>query len=625
MLQAIRSKAGSFVVKALFALLIATFGIWGIGDIFRNRTPDTTVATVGDHSIDANALQTALQPALQRLSAQLGTAVDLRQAKQMGVIDDVLAQLINQSLIDQEAARLQLDVSDDVVRNDIIADPMFKGPNGVFDRGAFNALLASNHMTEGQYAEQMRQDIPRRDLVRAVAAEVVAPQVMVDRIYRYRNEKRIADIVALPDAGAGDVGQPTGAELTKFYDAHPDLFRAPEYRAFTIASLTPSDLARTIKIPEDRLRKEYDQRQDEFVLPERRDVQQILAPSESQAKAAVAALAAGKDWKEVATTIAGQDPSTIDLGLMARAEMPQTLAEVAFSLPLDKPGAPVKSPLGWHILRVVKIEPAKTQTFDEAKTKLRADIAHDEAADNLYKVADHVDDELAGGADLDAAAAKFGLQKTVVAAVDEHGNDRDGKTVTLPVSPAEVLKLAVATDENRTSRVTQTPDGAIFVLHTTKVIPPSVRPLAEVKDKAIAAWQAEKRRDAVAKEAKALAAAVKPGTQLSAVAAAQGLKVATSPPLLRRAESVDGVPPALVAKLFAVKPGAAVTGADAAGSYVAQLTAVQLPPTSSKTTTAELSREIGAGLQADLGEEFTRALRARFPVEIQRDTLDRLF
>ncbi len=240
-----------------------------------------------------------------------------------------------------------------------------------------------------------------------MAAEVVAPQVMVDRIYRYRNEKRIADIVALPDAGAGDVGQPTGAELTKFYDAHQDLFRAPEYRGFTLASLTPSDLARTIKVPDDRLRKEYDQRRDEFVLPERRDVQQILAPSESQAKAAEAALAAGKDWKEVATTIAGQDPSTIDLGLMARAEMPQTLAEVAFSLPLDKPGAPVKSPLGWHILRVVKIEPAKTQTFDEAKTKLRADTAHDEAADNLYKVADHVDDELAGGADIDAAAAKF--------------------------------------------------------------------------------------------------------------------------------------------------------------------------------------------------------------------------
>src|SRR5260370_1123534 len=37
MLQAIRSKAGSLIVKILFALLIVSFGVWGIGDIFLQR------------------------------------------------------------------------------------------------------------------------------------------------------------------------------------------------------------------------------------------------------------------------------------------------------------------------------------------------------------------------------------------------------------------------------------------------------------------------------------------------------------------------------------------------------------------------------------------------------------
>ena len=625
MLQAIRSKAGSIYVKGLFALLIVTFGIWGIGDIFRNRASDTLVATVGARSIDASALQTAVQPELERVSRQLGSAVDLRQAKQMGVIDNVLDQLIDRSLIDQEAVRLQLDVSDGVIRDGIISDPMFRGSNGAFDRGAFNALLAANHLTEGQYVERMKQDIPRADLLLAVTAGVAAPQATIDRLYRYRNERRIAEVVALPDAGAGDVGQPTGAELIKFYDAHQDLFRAPEYRGFRMASLTPTDLARKIEVSEAKLKQEYNQRQDEFALPERRDVQQILASSEDRAKAAEAALATGKDWKEVATTIAGQDPSTIDLGLVSRAEMPQALAEVAFALPLDKPSAPVKSALGWHVLRIVKIEPPKTQTFDEAKAKLEADIAHDEAVNRLYTIANHVDDALAGGADIDAAATKFGLKKTAVAAVDEHGRDRDGKPVALPVASAEVLKLVFATEQDRTSRVTQTANGAIFVLHVGKIIPPAVRPLAEVKDKAIAARQGEKRREMIAKEAEALAAAAKGGAQLSALAAAKGLKATTSPPLLRQSQGVGGVPAALVAKLFTVKPGAVVTAADDTGSYVAQLTAVQEPPITGKTATAELSRDIDAGLQTDIGEEFTRALRSHFPVEIRGDTLDRLF
>lgn len=626
MLQAIRSKAGSVVVKGLFGLLIVTFGIWGIGDIFRNRAnSDTIVATVGDQSIDAPALQNAVQPVLQQLSTRFGSAVDLRQAKQLGVIDDVLGQLVDRSLLDQEAQRLQLSTSDDVVRAAILSDPAFKGTNGVFDRGAFNELLAANQLTEPQYVERLRQQIPRQNLLLAVTAGVRAPPPVVARIYRYRQEKRVADVVALPIGGAGDVGQPTDAELTRFYDAHRGLFRAPEYRGFTMASLTPSDLAAKIAIPDARLKRAYQQRQDEFVLPERREVQQILAPSEAKAKAAEAALAAGKDWKEVATTIAGQDPATIDLGLMSQAEMPQALAKIAFALPLDKPSAPVRSPLGWHILRIVKIEPPKTQSFAEAKAKLRADVAHHEAVDRLYTVANHVDDAIAGGDGIGATAVKFGLKKTVVAAVDEHGRGEDGKPVVLPVAPSEVLKRAFATEEGRTSRVIETSDGAIFVLHLDKIVPPSVRPLATVKAQAIAGWQAEKRRDLVAKAATALAAAITPGAKLSAVAAARGLKATTSPPFLRQSQGADGVPPALVAKLFAVKPGAVVTAADAAGSYVAQLTAVEEPPAATKIATAALSREMDADLERDLGDEFTRALRAHFPVAIQHDTVDRLF
>ena len=65
-------------------------------------------------------------------------------------------------------------------------------------------------------------------------------------------------------------------------------------------------------------------------------MEQILAPSEDKAKEAEAALAAGKDWREVATTIAGQDPDTIDLGLMRREEMPSALGEAAFELPLEQ-------------------------------------------------------------------------------------------------------------------------------------------------------------------------------------------------------------------------------------------------------------------------------------------------
>jgi peptidyl-prolyl cis-trans isomerase D len=629
MLQAIRSKAGSVVVKGLFVLLILIFGIWGIGDIFRTRSTDTVIATVGDQSIHAEDLQTAVRRELERLSARYRASIDIQHAKKLGIVDDVLEALIDRSVLDQEAARLRLAVSDEVIRNSITDDPKFRTPDGHFDRALFNAALAENHFSEDQFVTLIRREIPGSDLQQAVVTGAAAPQSMVDLLFRDRNQKRVADIVTLLIEEAGDVGQPSEADLTAFYDAHQDLFRAPEYRGFTMASLSPSDIAQGIEIPEAKLKEEFDERQDEFQLPEQREIQQILAPSEEKVKEAEAALATGKDWTGVATQVVGQNPDTIELGLMKREELPRALGDIAFELPLNKPSEPVKTPLGWHILRIVKIEPPVTRTFEEAKSKLEAQLTHNEAVDRIYKIANGVDDALAGGMTLEDAVAKFGLKKTEILAADVSGHDPEGKPVELPVPATEVLKLVFATNERQMSRVTEGRDGAIFMVRVSKLIPPTIKPLVEVKDQAIASWQGDQRRDRVAKTAEELAAAVKPGARLAAAAAEKGLKVATSPPLLRRPSGVDAklqtTPPALVAKLFEARPEEVVTATDAAGSYVAQLGNVQIEETPSKSATVDLSLELNQGMRADLAAELTQTLRARFPVEIRREAVDQLF
>ena len=87
----------------------------------------------------------------------------------------------------------------------------------------------------------------------------------------------------------------------------------------------------------------------------------------------------------------------------------------------------------------------------------------------------------------------------------------------------------------------------------------------------------------------------------------------------------SSVAAALAGKLFAAKPGEVVTASDTTGSYVAQLDEVQRPEDVSQTAAAGLSHELDTAQQVDLAEEFTGALRARFPVEIHREALDRFF
>lgn len=628
MMQAIRGRAGSIIVKVLFGLLIVSFGFWGIytrSPFYSEHSPDTVIATVGDASIRAEDLQKAMEAAMQRLRAQTGGTITLEQAKQLGVVDGILNQLIDQTLLDQETQRLRLAVSDDVVREAIYGNPAFRGPDGRFDRTLFQQILSMNGMSEGQLVARVRGDIPRSDLLQALTAGVVPPPDVTAALYRYRNEKRVADIVAFPVAAAGDVGQPSEDRLSKFYDSHKEMFRAPEYRGFTAITLDPATVAKGIEIPDDKLHAEYEQRKDEFVMPERREVEQILAPSEDKAKEAETALASGKDWKEVATTVAGQDPETIDLGLLKREELPKLLADVAFELPPDKPSDPIKSPLGWHILRVTKVEQPTGQSFDQVKGQLQSELAHDEAVDRLEKLSSQVDDAVAGGASMAETAAKFGMTATTIPAVDETGKAPDGKPVAIPVAANEVLKAAFDTRANETSRVDQTQDGAIYAVRVDQVTPSEVRPLADVKEQATAAWQAEQKRDKVAKDAQALAASVKDGKTLAEIAADQKLTVTASPPLPRRPQQGSGTSPALVAKLFAAPKGETVTAEDQTGAYAAQVKDIQFPEPPQGDAAKSDDAQLANSIKIDMAGEFTAALRQRFPVEIKRDALDRMF
>jgi peptidyl-prolyl cis-trans isomerase D len=628
MMQAIRGRAGSIIVKILFGLLIISFGYWGIyvrSPFSQSNSPDTTVATVGNRSISAEELQRALRPAIERLRAQFGGTPDAQQLRELGVVSSVLDQLIDESLVDQEAQRLGLQIPDSVIRQTIYDNAQFRGPDGQFDKQLFEQALMINQLTEDQLVARLRRDIPRADLLQAIVAGVAVPSQVVNVLYKYRNEERLADIVAIPVASVADIGQPSPAELQKFYDSHKSQYHAPEYRGFTLVGLSPDDAKAAGIIPEDRLRKAWDERRDEFGKPEQRDIQQILAPSAAKAKEAAAALKAGQDWREVATKIAGQAPDTIDLGVMTQKEMPPELAAVAFKLPLNSPSAPVQSPLGWHILRVTKIVPATLLTFEQAKPKLENELKTEDAVNRLATIGNQADDALAAGATLAEDAKKFGLKLTTVAAIDENGSGPDGKPVALPIAAAEVLKTVFSTNDGDTSRISDTRDGAIFAVHVDKIIAPAVRPFAAVKDKVAADWAAEQRQQIAAKEAASLASSVSPGNPLAKAAAAKGLTLQATAPLLRTPLPGQTVPAQLVAKLFAAKSGGTVTFSDGSDAYAAQLKEIRIPESVPPAAAASIAHELDDQARLDVANQYTAGLRQRFPVDIKQSALDRMF
>ena len=623
MLQAIRSKATSFLVKILFALLIVTFGIWGIGDIFRNRSVDTSVATVAGDKIQAAQLQQAVHSDIDRLRSRLGGAsLTLDQAKQLGIVDGALNRLIESDVVALETERLDIHVGNAAVRKAIADNPGFHGPNGEFDRNLYNQILAANRLSDAQYEQLLRSDLEHNELTIAVTEGIRPPQELTDAIYRANAERRVADMVVLPPSAAPAPPKPSEQDLTAYYKAHQDQFRTPERRDFTLATLTIDDVAAGIAVPDSKLKDAYQARLDEFHTPETRQLEQMLLPDKAKADAAEAQLAAGKDFAAVAKAVAGADASTLELGWMRRQDLPQPLGDVAFTAKQGAITQPIQTSFGWHILHVLAIKPEQTQSFDQVKDKLRQEVARDMAGDQISQLANHVDDALAGGGTFAAVAKQFGMKTTVFTGADAQGTLADGKAATLPQPTTKVLQAAFATAQGQSSALDDLGDDGYFLVHVDKVTPSGVPPLDQVRDRAVTLWQAQQSIQALATFAKQIADQVNAGQSLKAVAAKHKLVVSSTGPVLRTGDGK--VSPALVGQLFSLKLNQAAAAPAGDGYAVAQLTAIlKADPAKDKTTVDALAHDLAQQMQSEFLGEFSHALRARYPVEINQTNLDR--
>lgn len=631
MLQAIRGKAGSWIVKILFVFLILSFAIWGIGDIFRSRGPEQRVATVGEIEITAGALEQALRREVERFRQIFGPDFDTQTAVQMGLPEQALQGLVAEALYDQTAADLGISLPDAVIAERIRSIPAFRNPvTQQFDRQQFLSVLAANGLTEPGFVAQLRRDLARDMLASAVAVGAAVPAVLADELYRYRRETRTAETVTLRNDAIQDVPAPTEEQLAAYHAEHSRQFTTPEYRVLTVLGLTADDLAAGITIAEDRLRAEYESRQDTFRQPERRGFDQVLVADREQAAAIAAAARQGAGLRQAAAAV---DPpaEVITLDPATREEMLPALASAGFALPEGGVSDPVQSPFGWHVLQLASLQPDRVRPFEEVRAELETQLKHDAAVNQMVAMANQLDDTLAGGATLEEAAQQLGLRLVKTPPVARDGTTDAGTPLSgLPVANRDkVLEVAFGLEDGQESRLEDTGDG-YFVARVDAVVEPVVRPLEAVRDQVAAGWTAERKAEAARALAERAAERMAAGETAAAVAAALGpaATAGETPALLRDGSNRSAVPAELVTALFTKAIGEAATAPADGGQVAARLTAITPAEPGDSADAAVLDRirqETRQSIATDLLTELAAAMRARHPVEINHQAVSRLY
>lgn len=579
MLRGIRNASSNWVGKTIMTIvmgvLIISFGVWGIADIFRGFGR-STLASIGGTEISTEQFRQTYNDRLQQIGRQFGRPLTPDQARAFGIDRQVLQQVIAEAALDEQARRLGLGQSEEDTMKSVLADPNFKGANGAFDPNRFQQVIRQFGFTEQRYMTEQRKVALRREIAGTVTAGLAVPNTMLQVASQFQNEQRAIDYLKLTEAQAGTIDPPSSEALAAFYEQHKAQFRAPEYRKIGYVVLTPDSVAKWTEVSDEDARKIYEERKDKLSTPERRQVSQIVFPNAADAEAARKKITDGASFEDIATE-RGLKPADVELGLVNKADMlDPAVANAAFSLPVNEVSQPIKGAFGTALVRVSKIEPGVQPSYESVAQTIKREIALDRARAEVQSQHDKMEDARAGGANVVDAAKTLGLNAVTIEAVDRSGRGPDGQPVKDIPQGLDLATQAFNADVGVDTDAISYQNGYVW-FDVLGVTPSHERSLDEVKDQVEARWRAEQVTDRLRKMATELVQKLGTDGKLADVAPA-GVKVETATGLKR--EGTTSVPASVVDAVFrTAKDG---TGQSQGGSgtewFVFRVTDITVPP-----------------------------------------------
>lgn len=588
MLQKLRDKTSGWIATAVLGLLIVPFAFVGVNEYMGGGT-DNAVAKVEapptwwksapgwwpvsmlwqHEEVTQEQFRTGFEQARQQQRQALGENFDPREFETQENKLLVLDQLIDQKVMQLNAKRSGIAVSNEAVRQSIAKEPAFQ-VDGKFDAARYTTLLSSQvpALTPVAFEQQERDRLQMALIPQGIGESGFVTSKEMDRLIKLLGETRDVSIAALKAPEAGADTAVAEAQIKAWYDAHPADYKQGEsvtleYLDVDAATLSPSDAP----VDEAALRKRYEQEKSRFMSGEQRLASHILisvpagadAAAQKAAEQKAAALAAqakqpGADFAALAKANS-QDPGSKDsggdLGWVDRGAMVKPFDDALFAMKAGEISGPVKTDFGYHVLQLREIKPGQGKSFEEVRDVLAREQA-DSAGERAYNdLAGRVVNEvLKNPTSLAPAAKAVGLP------VQRIGPFSRATASGIAANPA-VLRAAfsdsLVQDGTVSDPIEIGPKRAVFI-RVLQHTPEQAQPIAQVRDAVIAAIRADRAAKAAEKAADAILARIGKGETLQAIAVADKLQTAELPGIARGAPMPS---PEINAAIFATpKPAA---------------------------------------------------------------------
>jgi peptidyl-prolyl cis-trans isomerase D len=613
MLSAFRNFAKSPWAIGLLVLLALGLLITGGSqmDILANLGP-RHVITAGDRSVDAAAFRTDMERIRASAQQQSGQAVSFEQlVGEGGELVQYLEQRSQQLGFMAWAWNAGVRPGKELVLRQIRQAPgFFDSVTGRFSEEQYRSVLAENNATPEMFEEQLRDEVMTRHFGAAVGAGARLPRIYGAVLANQAMETRDGRWFTVTQAMAGRAPAPTDAQLAAFMQQNAERMRLPEFRSGTLVLFdNPADAPAAVS--EADIRERFEFRREALSQPERRTFTTLTAPTRAAAERIAAALRAGQTPAAVGQANNLQPAEYADTPRSAVSD--PAVAAAVFGLNEGQVSDPVEARVGFVVARVTGVTPGQPATLEDVREQVIQELRQEAARAAVYERVEAYDKARQEGKSLEAAVAEVGARTLKIPPVT-----RDGRSLTQPgfTAPPQLLESMWSLGANAVSEVVEAGGGQYFVVRVDEITPPALPSLSDpqVRAQLATAWTARENARLLSTRVDALAARVRRGEDLAAVARSVGAEVNSASGVSRQDQARgQGV----LAGLFTTARNEVFSQQQAADSFVIGRTDRITPP--NPTLAAPMAEQFRTRMGSDnlnaLGETAIRVAAERVGAE----------
>lgn len=485
----IREGSTGLVVKIILGLIIFSFVFAGVGSYLVGGS-QPLAAKVGEREITRNDFEQVYQNERNRMQSQLGEYFSTLLGDPAYVEQfrkSVLDRMVNDALLDNQAQNLGLRVSDEQIRQAIISMPQFQ-KDGRFDEEIYNISLRRAGFSSDSFAEYLRQDLVRNQLILALESTEFTLDNEVQAQGALEAQQREIRTITLDTAEFAKKATVTDEEIQTYYDENKQQFVRPEQVKVSYIELSGNALKEQAPITDEEIQTYYNQNKDKYSTQEKREVSHILINGdEADANAVLARLDAGEDFATVAKEESQDIPTAKEggsLGWIERGVIDPEFEDAAFQLVnIGDHSGVVKSAFGYHIIQLDGIEAPKTKALAEVSAEIETFLVDEHAADAFYSLQSELAEKAFESPDSLDDAAEAVNAKIVTS---DFFSQADAPEVLSNSSVLQAIYSPEVKEDGLNSDVIEIAPEHIVVVRVEDVREEMVLPLDEVKSAVVA-------------------------------------------------------------------------------------------------------------------------------------------